>query len=338
MTAGDSNLPRVVARPYRDDSDFWRVRNLLIETYPITPTAFNWSTRRWDSQRFHRAEAALDPRWAEGIRLWETEGGRLVGVVSSENHSDFDAVLQVHPDYRHIEEEMLAWAEAHLAVPSQDGSKRRLLVSALDYDTPRRRLLERRGYEKTSQGVVSRRLRFGQRAIPQSRLAAGYTLRTTRPGDMGDCLGVAELLNAAFELSLDSLEEIRTFWAHSPSFRHDLDLVAEAPDGSLAAHVGVAYDPVTRCGIVEPVGTHPSHWRRGLALALLREGLRRLCVFAQRTARRWGRVTRTWTRATAWRPTSCMMPPAFRKPTGAAFGASGSRRATCLRFPRWAQR
>ena len=269
-------MARVVARTFRDDSDFWRVRNLLVETYPITPTAFNWQIRRWDGQRFHRAEAALDPRWAERIRLWETGDGRLVGAVSPENHSDVDAVLQLHPDYRHIEEEMLAWAEAHLAVPSQDGSKYRLLVVALDYDTPRRRLLERRGYEKTGQGVVSRRLRFGQRALPQPSLAAGYTLRTTRPGDMGDCQGAAELLNAAFGLRLDSVEETRTLWAHSPSFRHDLDLVAEAPDGSLACYVGVTYDAVNRCGIIEPVGTHPSHWRRGLALALLREGLRRL--------------------------------------------------------------
>ena len=38
----------------------------------------------------------------------------------------------------------------------------------------------------------------------------------------------------------------------------------------------MTYDVVNRCGIIEPVGTHPSHWRRGLALAQLREGLRRL--------------------------------------------------------------
>lgn len=230
MTAGDSNMERVIARTFRDDSDFWRVRNLLVETYPITPTAFNWQIRRWDGQRFHRAEAALDPRWAERIQLWETGDGRLVGAVSPENHSDVDAVLQLHPDYRHIEEEMFAWAGAHLAAPSQEGSKHRLLVVALDYDTPRRRLLERRAYEKTGQGVVSRRLRFGQRALPQPSLAAGYTLRATRPGDMRDCQGAAELLNAAFGLRLDSVEETRTLWAHSPSFRHDLDLVAEAPD------------------------------------------------------------------------------------------------------------
>jgi hypothetical protein len=68
---------------------------------------------------------------------------------------------QAGPDYRHIEDEMFAWAEAHLAVPCQDGSKLQLVVSALDYDTPRRRLLASRGYEKTGQGAVSRRLRFG---------------------------------------------------------------------------------------------------------------------------------------------------------------------------------
>ena len=44
---------RVVARPYRDDDDFWRVRDLLVETYPITLPDFNWDVRRWDGSRFY---------------------------------------------------------------------------------------------------------------------------------------------------------------------------------------------------------------------------------------------------------------------------------------------
>lgn len=276
MTLPNGELPRVVARPFRDDHDFWKVRELLIETYPITPTAFNWTVRRWDAQRFQREDAALDPRWAERIALWETEDGRLVGAVSPEFDGEVDAVLQVHPDYRHIEDEMLAWAETHLAVPTKDGQKLQLVVFASDYDTSRQHLLESRGYEKTGHWGVTRRLRFGQRFLPRPRLPAGYTLRTTRPGDWGDCEGVADALNAAFGLKLHSAQRHHTLSVHSPSFQYDLDLLVEASDGSVASSVGVAYHPVNRCGVVEPVGTSPNHFRQGLALALLREGLLRL--------------------------------------------------------------
>ena len=62
----------------------------------------------------------------------------------------------------------------------------------------------------------------------------------------------------------------------SPSFRHDLNLVAEAGDGSFAAHVGLTLDEANGHGIVEPVCTHPGHRRHGLAQALILDGLRRL--------------------------------------------------------------
>ena len=35
-------------KPFLSDDDFWRVRDRLIETYPLTPTYFNWEIRRWD--------------------------------------------------------------------------------------------------------------------------------------------------------------------------------------------------------------------------------------------------------------------------------------------------
>jgi predicted N-acetyltransferase YhbS len=95
---------------------------------------------------------------------------------------------------------------------------------------------------------------------------------------------MASLLNAAFGRTIHSGAEYRTFVSRSPSFRHDLNLVAEAPDGSFAAHVGVTYDEANRHGIFEPVCTHPDHRRNGLAQALMFEGLRRLRAAGAATA------------------------------------------------------
>lgn len=106
-------------------------------------------------------------------------------------------------------------------------------------------------------------------------MAEGYALRSTRPDD-GDNQGIADLLNASFGRDWHTAKEFATFTRSSPSYRHDLNLVAEAPDGSFAALVGVTYDDANRRGIFEPVCTHPDHRRKGLARALMFEGLRRL--------------------------------------------------------------
>lgn len=59
-------------------------------------------------------------------------------------------------------------------------------------------------------------------------------------------------------------------------WRRDLDLVAIAPDGAVAAFCTIWFDDVTRSAYVEPLATVPAHRRLGLGRALLTEGLRRL--------------------------------------------------------------
>ena len=60
-----------------------------------------------------------------------------------------------------------------------------------------------------------------------------------------------------------------------PLYRRDLDIVAVAEDGELAAFCTVWFDDVTRTAVFEPIGTHPNHQKRGLGKAVMSEGLRR---------------------------------------------------------------
>jgi len=262
----------VTSRPYRDDADFGRIRQLAIETCPITPVAWNWDIRHWEGQRYYSADPAPDPRWPEWIRLWETADGRLVGVAHPEDRLG-EAFLQLHPDFRHLEEEMVAWCEEHLAAEDEGGRRVHLYVH--DYDAPRRRLLRERGWQQGEGWGMARRLRLGVRPWPVPSLPDGYLLRETRP-DPADDQGIADLLNAAFGRTFHTAAEFRGFTTHAPSYRRDLDLVAEADGGILACYVGLTWDEANRRGVFEPVCTHPEHRRRGLALALMREGLRRL--------------------------------------------------------------
>lgn len=261
----------ISSRPYAGDEDFWRIHRLALETYPITPVGWNWDIRRWEGQRFWGESQTPDPRWVEWIRLWEMSDGRLVGVAHPEGRLG-EAFLQLHPDYRFLEDEMLAWCEGHLA--AGDAGERRLRLYALDYDAPRRRLLAHRGWQQEAERGMARRLRLGALPLPVPPVPPGYRLRET-VDDPSDDHAIADILTVCFRHGHTGAE-FRGFTSHAPSYRRDLDLVMEGPGGVVACYVGLTWDTACRRGIFEPVCTHPDHRGRGLALAAMREGLRRL--------------------------------------------------------------
>ena len=60
-----------------------------------------------------------------------------------------------------------------------------------------------------------------------------------------------------------------------PLYRRDLDIVAATGD-IIAAFATFWFDDVTRTVYIEPVATVPEHQRKGLARAVITEGLRRV--------------------------------------------------------------
>jgi ribosomal protein S18 acetylase RimI-like enzyme len=257
------------------------MRDLLARTVPITPVGFNWDVRRLDGKCYYNAQLEQNGLFRRPIRLWHGEDHSLVAFVLSEGKDDTH--LQVHPDYRHLEDEMIDWAVENLAAPVE-GGRRHLEIYVYEYDALRQRLLSEQGFEKTADWGMIRHMRLGAQPLALPALAAGYTLRTTNPDDPADCQRIADLLNAAFGRTFHNADEYRNFTRYAPCFRQDLDLVAEAPDGAFAAYVGIPYDDANRLGIFEPVCTHPEHRRKGLAGSLMREGLLRLRSMGARDA------------------------------------------------------
>jgi predicted N-acetyltransferase YhbS len=270
-------MEQIISRPVQPE-DYWLIHRLLIETTPLTPVGFNGDIRRWEGKRFYDKHPAGNPDWHKDSQLWQRPSGQPVAVAHPDSPG-YPALL-VHPDYRHLEPEIVAWAERHLTESLEDGG-RQIQFYVYAYDAQRQRLLADRGYEKQSAGGAIRRLRFGRQPLARPTLAEGYWLRTTKPEDAGDAQRIADLLNAAFKRDFHTAAEYQTFTRLAPSFQPNLDLVAVAPDdvdtaGAFAAYTGIPYDRANRIGIFEPVCTHPDHRRRGLARALMQEGLLRL--------------------------------------------------------------
>ena len=268
------------SRAYGGERDYQRIREPLVRCYGLNQTMHCWGLERLDWWRYciHAAgELNGERAWESEVRLWEIEDGELVGVVHPEGgigavRNDRDVFLEIHPGYRHLEDEMLAWAEAvHLARRPPGRRPWRLNATIYDYDVERAEVLARRGYRHVGLVAYKRRCDL-HRPIPAGQLPPGYTIQPVADHEMA---AWATVVRAAFDNPWNTAERCRV-WLRAPTNRRDLNLVAVAPDGTFASFAIAWLDDVNRIGMFEPVGTHPEQRRLGLARAILCEGLRRL--------------------------------------------------------------
>jgi mycothiol synthase len=268
---------KLTMRRYQSDDDYWRIRQFLREVFLFNERReLSWQVYRFDYWRWHGIENMGQGPLKESVFIWEQPDGTIAAVLNSE--SPGQAFLQVHPRLvtPDVEEEMLAVAEAHLAV-SVSGDKKKLTVWASEHDQRRQALLARRGYGKGGMPEYQRpRSLFVP--IPDAPVAPGYVIRS---------LGDAEELHKRGWVSWrafhpDEPDEKYEGWEwyrniqRTPLYRRDLDLVAVAPGGEFASFCTAWFDDVTRTGAFEPVGTAPEHQRLGIGKATMLEGLRRL--------------------------------------------------------------
>jgi mycothiol synthase len=265
-------------RPYQDEDDYWRIRAFLREVFLQNGRReTGWHVARLDYWRWHLIEnAGAAGPVDRATYLWETEDGQIAAVI----HPVYagEAFLHAHPAWRteELEDEMLAWAEEHLAAQGADG-RRALYVQGLRDDPLRLRAVARRGYARHGRPVHHWR-RDLDLPLPEVAHAEGYTVRP-----MGDADEVPARSWASWRaFHPDEPDEAYEGWEWyrsiqaAPLYRRDLDIVAAAPGGEIAAFCTIWYDDVTRSAVCVLVGTAAEHQRRGLGRAVIVEGLRRL--------------------------------------------------------------
>jgi ribosomal protein S18 acetylase RimI-like enzyme len=267
-------------RPYQNENDFWRMREFLRQVFLLNNRLErSWHVARLDYARWHTCLNCANVRLEDVAYLWESDG-QLVAFLMPDGGRG-EAHLCVHPGLRtlELEEEMLTVAEEHLAATRPDGSPE-LCVWAHEQDTLRQGILLRHGYVKKDWPEHQWRRQLDS-PIPDFPLAPGYTIRS-----LGDGLELLERCYASglgfhegdIKIAVENRDD-PTWYRNiqtAPLYRRDLDLVAVAPDGAIAAFCSIWFDDVTRSACFEPVATVPAHQRRGLGKALMTEGLRRL--------------------------------------------------------------
>lgn len=262
------------ARAYRDEADYERLRRFLVrlfadDGFPVQCTIgdLDW----WRSQ-------SDDPdKEIATAHLWFTPAGDLAGFAWP---VDDEVDIFAHPIHKALEDTMIAWAEERRLRQQTDGAAVTFQVQTFDSDTARRAILEQRGYVYDCPHIVYRQRSIDAPPTPMP-LPAGYTIRPM-DGER-DVAGRVAAHRDAFAPS--EMTEARYRYAMaSPTYRPDLDLVVADANDDIAAFTTVWLDADNRFGVFEPVGCHAAHRRRGLARAVITEGLRRLHGLGARRA------------------------------------------------------
>ena len=228
--------------------------------------------------------ALLDPasleRKVEAV-LWEDDGGRPLAFAYLEPRAAL--FFYLHPDRLPADDdrrcdgivrEILAWASAR----GRAAGHQHLYSPAREDDAARIALLQRAGFAP-HHWLTLRMTRPLDTPLPEPRLPTGFTVRPV--AGEGEVEPLVALHREAFD-STNATVAGHLSAMRDPEHRPDLDLVAVAPDGTLAGFClcSIGQEENARlgrsAGWVDTLGTRPAYRNLGLGHALLLTGLHRL--------------------------------------------------------------
>jgi len=239
-----------------------------------------------DELREDLGEPDFDP--AQDMRLWRDAAGELLVVAQlwRQNMPDrTQAYLWcfVHPEVRgQVESELLTWAETRLRQVAAGRTPIELQTGCRDTQDYQMALYPAQGFEVVR--LFYRMVRSLAVPIPAPALPPGFQVRSV---EAEDAIAWVEMFNQTF---IDH-------WNHRPTSVEDfdyaislssripeLDLVAIAPDGNLAAFCrGAIYAEENQTlgrseGWITGLGTRRGYRRLGLGRTMLRIGLQALAA------------------------------------------------------------
>jgi mycothiol synthase len=267
---------RLTSRFYETEHDLQQMQALLMEARSRTN---DWHYAHvgdlmWG---FFMVTCHLNPQ--EHIRLWYDDEDKLVGYAVLGEDPSFDCQVLPEFEWSGIETEAMAWAETRVTELCKRDAQQwggNFVSGARQDDEKRIAFLIAHGFRYCGDFAEVNMMRSLDEPIPESTLPAGCQVR--------EVVGVSEISNRA-----TAQREVWHPWTvgnvsgddyarlmRLPGYHRELDVVAVAPDGIIAAYVNCWIDPVNRIGDFGPVGARPAYRRQGLTRAVLLEGLRRL--------------------------------------------------------------
>jgi mycothiol synthase len=270
-----THIQSLTSRFYETEHDLQQMQVLLMEGRSCTN---DWQYAHVGELMWGFLMVACHLNPIEYIRLWHDDD-KLVGYAVLGEDPSFD--FQVLPEYEWcgIETEAMAWAKTRLAVLRKSNAQRwsGKFVSGARQDNPKRiAFLEQHGFRRGDEFSEVNMLRSLDEPIPETVLPAGYQVRAVaESGETSNRAAAQREVWHPWTVGNISVEDY-AYLMRLPGYYRDLDVVAVAPDGVIAAYVNGWIDTVNRVGDFGPVGALPAYRRKGLTRAVLIECLRRM--------------------------------------------------------------
>jgi len=261
-------MPACHSRAYRAPHDLQNVLALLRRCRP--PERMDDYPGLSDLQ-----ELLSLPHNQANTRLWQSAGDEPLAFAVVDGYNNL--IFEIDPlAGDELAGEIVAWGAAQLRQmqPDPAGEMPTLDASCPAGDAARIALLERHGF--VQQAVRSLRLeRRLDEPLPEAVLPAGFSIRPLRAPQ--EIEAWVALHRAAFGTQHMTVAE-RQAMMSGADYDPLIDLVVEAPDGSLAASCvcWINREENALTGHTDPLATHPAYQRRGLARALLAQGMQLL--------------------------------------------------------------
>jgi len=215
----------------------------------------------------------------EFIRVWHDGEGKQVGYAILGEDPSFDC--QVLPEYEWcgIEMQAIVWAETLRAELRRNDAQRwssNFVSGARQDNAKRRSFLEQHGFCIGGEFSEVNMLCSLDGLIPEAVLPPGCEIRSVAEGsDISNRAAAHREVWHPYTVGNISDDDYASFM-RLPGYDRELDVVAVAPDGVIAAYVNGWIDPVNRIGDFGPVGARPGYRKQGLTRAVLLECLRRM--------------------------------------------------------------
>ena len=263
------------SRDYKNRSDLVCMQRLLMEARSRTD---DWRYAHVGELlfAFFMVTCHLDPR--HHIRLWHDDKGILVGYAILSEEPSLDWQVLPENEWSGIEVEALEWAETRLK-----GLRRRddrawsghLVAGSRQDNAARIAFLERHGFRFRGDFSEVNMLRSLKDPVPEAPLPGAYHVRALAEDEIARRALAQHEVWEPWPVGDVSDSDYRRLM-RLPGYDRHLDVVAVAPDGVIAAYANGWVDPMNQIGDLGPVGALPAFRRRGLARAVLLEGLRRM--------------------------------------------------------------
>jgi mycothiol synthase len=264
-------MTAIIACPYRGGSEARALFELLL-AYRADERVDPWPSLR--ELRAHWSDESAQA--LARTRLWRDPNHELLAFATLWDGSVLLYALRPYAPAESLLEAILAWASAAIQSGMPAASRETALyVPARDDDPTTRAMLERYGFGH-EEWCTLRMARPLFVPLPEAQPAAHFAIRPLQ--GLAEAEAHVALQRAIFGPSAIDLAERRALMADR-DYLPALDLVAVAPDGTLAAFMlgWLSREENQRCrptfGWVDLLGTRPEYRRQGLAGALLLRGL-----------------------------------------------------------------